>query len=213
MLTFFFFNVFIASLHFDRFGDCNYVPPRFTDLQLFSWGGVQYCKWRFTSPPSRMSAGGRFGGVRRGVRGDRSLTYFYFSPPPSLNVKTLGFGTLRWGGPHLQLADPCVKFPRGAKLQSTFLIRPPAFNWPKGVVIIYLSIHPARLPQFWHLTTSKSKQFCETSFKNGKLSAALTASYQCVWWFFHSTCLKYCACHEKLMPGHTKCCTCHAKSS
>ena len=31
--------------------------------------------------------------------------------------------------------------------------------------------------------------------------------------FFHSTCVKYCACHEKLMPGHTKCCTCHAKSS
>ena len=31
--------------------------------------------------------------------------------------------------------------------------------------------------------------------------------------FFQSTCLKYCACHEKVMPGHTKCCTCHAKSS
>ena len=31
--------------------------------------------------------------------------------------------------------------------------------------------------------------------------------------FFQSTCLKYCACHGKLMPGHTKCCTCHAKSS
>ena len=30
---------------------------------------------------------------------------------------------------------------------------------------------------------------------------------------FHSTCVKYCACHEKLMPGHTKCCTCHVKSS
>ena len=30
---------------------------------------------------------------------------------------------------------------------------------------------------------------------------------------FHSTCLKYCACHEKVGPGHTKCCTCHAKSS
>ena len=54
----------------------------------------------------------------------------------------------------------------------------------------------ARLPQFLHLTTSKSKQFCETSFKNGKLSAALTAAYQCVLRFFHSTCLKYCACHE-----------------
>ena len=99
---------------------------------------------------------------------------------------------------------------------------------------IYLSIHPsihpsiylslylqawkrsysARLPPFLHLTTSKTKQFCETSsflklttsttkqfcetsFKNGKLSAELTASYQCVVRFFHSTCLKYCACHEE----------------
>ena len=112
----------------------------------------------------------------------------------------------------------------------------------------------ARRPQCLNLTTSKTKQFCETSsffkvdniqneailrdvlnfetwqhpkqsnsarlpskietsFKNGKLSAALTALYKCVLRFFHSTCLKYCACHEKLMPGHTKCCTCHAKSS
>ena len=71
----------------------------------------------------------------------------------------------------------------------------------------------ARLPQCLNLTTSKTKQFCETSFKNGKLSAALGASCQCVLRFFHSTCVKYCACHEKLMPGHTKCCTCHAKSS
>ena len=57
------------------------------------------------------------------------------------------------------------------------------------------------------------KQCCETSFKYGKLSAELTASYQCILRFFHSTCLKCCACHEKVMPGHTKCCTCHAKSS
>ena len=71
----------------------------------------------------------------------------------------------------------------------------------------------ARLPIFFKLTTSKTKQFCETSFKNGKLSAELTASYQCVLRFFQSTCLNYCACHEKVMPGHTKCCTCHAKSS
>ena len=67
--------------------------------------------------------------------------------------------------------------------------------------------------QFLNLITSKTKQFCKTSFKNRKLSAALKASYQCVLRFFHSTCPKYCACHEKLMPGHTKCCTCHAKSS
>ena len=82
---------------------------------------------------------------------------------------------------------------------------------------------------FWTLTTSKTtiqqdflnflswqhqqrSKFGETSFKNGKLSAEMTASYQCVLRFFHSTCLKYCACHEKVMPGHTKCCTCHAKS-
>ena len=58
-----------------------------------------------------------------------------------------------------------------------------------------------RLPQFWNLTPSKTKQFCETSsvfeldnikkkqvcetsFKYGKLSAELTASYQCVLRFF-----------------------------
>ena len=88
-------------------------------------------------------------------------------------------------------------------------------------IYLYLSIYlqvwkgsySARLPQFFKLTTSKTKQFCETSFKNGKLSAELAASYQCVLRFFHSIFLKYCTCHEKVMPGHTKCCTCHTKSS
>ena len=70
----------------------------------------------------------------------------------------------------------------------------------------------ARLPHFLKLTTSKTKQFGETSFKNRKLSAELTASYQCVLRFFDSTCLNYCTCHEKVIPGHMKC-TCHAKSS
>ena len=54
----------------------------------------------------------------------------------------------------------------------------------------------ARLPQFSKLTTSKTKPFCETSVQNGKLSAELRASYQRVLIFFHSTCLKCCACHE-----------------
>ena len=31
--------------------------------------------------------------------------------------------------------------------------------------------------------------------------------------FFDSACLNYCACNEKVIPGHTQCCTCHAKSS
>ena len=46
----------------------------------------------------------------------------------------------------------------------------------------------ARLLQFLNLTTSKTKQFCETSFKNGKLRAELTASCQCVLRFLQSTC-------------------------
>ena len=42
--------------------------------------------------------------------------------------------------------------------------------------------YSARIPQFFKLTTSKTKQFCETSFNNGKLNVELTASYQ--WFFF-----------------------------
>ena len=87
-----------------------------------------------------------------------------------------------------------------------------------GDFIFWTGQHPkrsksVRLLQFLNVATSKTKQFCEISFKNGKLSAELTASYQCVLQFFQSTCRKYCACHKKVMPGHTKCCTCHAKSS
>ena len=57
----------------------------------------------------------------------------------------------------------------------------------------------ARLIQFLNLTTSKTKQFCETSFKNGKLSAELTASYQafCV---FSSPPV------ESIAPGRRKWC-------
>ena len=71
----------------------------------------------------------------------------------------------------------------------------------------------ARLSHFLQLKTSKTKQFCETSFKNGKLTVQLTASYQRVLRLFHAMSLKYCACHEKVSPGHTKCCTCHEKAS
>ena len=80
-------------------------------------------------PPSIMSEGGRFGGVRGagyGVTG--LLRAFIFHPPPSLNVKTLRFGFWRWRGPRLQLAWPLRSNSEGAKLQSTFLERPPACN-------------------------------------------------------------------------------------
>ena len=71
----------------------------------------------------------------------------------------------------------------------------------------------ARLSHFLQLKTSKTKRFRETSFKNGKLTVQLTASYQCVLRLFHAVSLKYGACHEKVSPGHTKCCTCHEIAS
>ena len=55
------------------------------------------------------------------------------------------------------------------------------------------------------LGTSNSVGLWNTG--NNTLSAKPTASYQCVWRFFPSMSLKYCACPEKVMPGHTKCCT------
>ena len=88
----------------------------------------------------------------------------------------------------------------------------------------------ARLPHFSKLTTSKTKQLCGTSsffevdnIKNERILRDLIQKWKVEcradglvpmrFAIFHSTCLKYCACHEKVMPGHTKCCTCHAKSS
>ena len=53
----------------------------------------------------------------------------------------------------------------------------------------------AKRNQFFKLTTSKTKHFCEASFK---LSAEQMASCQCVSRFCHSISLKYCACHEKV---------------
>ena len=71
----------------------------------------------------------------------------------------------------------------------------------------------AILRQSFKLATSKTKQFCETVFSSGKLSAELTAWYHCILRFFQSMSLKYCACHEKVKPAHTKCCASNARSS
>ena len=99
---------------------------------------------------------------------------------------------------------------------------------------VYLSIYLS-VCLFVCLSASlKTKLFSETCLKFGisfKLSSwqyqkrsnsarlpstmeswvQLTASCQCLLCFSHSTCLKYCTCHEKVRPGHTKCCTCHAR--
>ena len=69
-----------------------------------------------------------------------------------------------------------------------------------------------RLLQCLKLRTSK-KRSSSARFPakvESEWSAELTASCQCVLRFVHFTCLKNCACHEEVRPGHKKCCTCHA---
>ena len=61
--------------------------------------------------------------------------------------------------------------------------------WKVAILRGFLLLSPKtrkfpRLPHYSKLATSKTKQFRGTSFKNGKLSAELTASYQCVLYFF-----------------------------
>ena len=71
----------------------------------------------------------------------------------------------------------------------------------------------ARLPSKMKLRTSKTKHFYETSFKNDMLTARLTSELQYVLAIFKWMLQKYCACHEKVEPRHTKSCNCHAKWS
>ena len=84
---------------------------------------------------------------------------------------------------------------------------------------VYLTIYylPTFLP-IW-------KQLCETLRDSARLpsklpsqmekwSAELAASPVPVRFaiFSHSMCLKHCACHKKVKPSHTTCCTSHTKS-
>ena len=88
----------------------------------------------------------------------------------------------------------------------------------------------ARIPQFLNLTTSKTKQFCEIlstfevdNIKNETILRDLLQKWKdqcCAHTFvpirfaiFLLHLSKVLRLHEKVMPGHTKCCTCHAKSS
>ena len=71
----------------------------------------------------------------------------------------------------------------------------------------------ARLPSKLKLWTSKTKLFCETSFKIDMLSRHLTSELQYALAIFNCMLQKYCACHEKVAPRHTNSCNCHAKWS
>ena len=67
----------------------------------------------------------------------------------------------------------------------------------------------ARIPHCSKLTTWKTKQFWEAFFKMETWGQSWRPRAN----EFCDFPLKYCACHEKVMPAHTKCSTCHAKSS
>ena len=71
----------------------------------------------------------------------------------------------------------------------------------------------ARLPSKMKLWSSKTKLFCETSFKNDMSTRHLTSELQYVVPIFNWMLQKYCACHEKVEPRHTNSCNCHAKWS
>ena len=71
----------------------------------------------------------------------------------------------------------------------------------------------ARLPSKIKLWRSKTKHFYETSFKNDMLTRHLTSEFQYVLTIFKWMLQKYCTCHEKVEPGHTNSCNCHAKWS
>ena len=71
----------------------------------------------------------------------------------------------------------------------------------------------ARLPSKMKLWSSKTKHFCETSFKIDMLSWHFTSEFQHVLTIFKWMLQKYCACHEKVAPRHTNFCNCHAKWS
>ena len=67
--------------------------------------------------------------------------------------------------------------------------------------------------QKWSFEAQITKHFCETSFKIDMLSRHLTSEFQYVLTIFNCMLQKYCACHEKVEPRHTKSCNCHAKWS
>ena len=98
--------------------------------------------------------------------------YIYLSVRPSIYLLI-----------HLSSNQFCETYSKNgcAQLQTEAILWHPLDKWkvtaPKRRI-------PARLPQVSKLTTSIKKQFCETSFKNAKMSAELTALSTCILRFF-----------------------------
>ena len=67
--------------------------------------------------------------------------------------------------------------------------------------------------QKWSVEAQKRSFSARPSFKNDMSTRHLTSELQYVLAIFNWMLQKYCACHEKVEPRHTKSCNCHAKWS
>ena len=71
----------------------------------------------------------------------------------------------------------------------------------------------ATFPHFSKLKTSRTKQFLRDFLQKWKVACSADSLVPLSFAIFPIHLSKLYTCHEKVMPGHTKCCTCHAKSS
>ena len=87
----------------------------------------------------------------------------------------------------------------------------------RDVFIFWTWQHPKRAilrdSSFFEVEDIKNERILRDFLQKWKVECRADSLVPMRLRFFQSTCLKYCACQGKLMPGHTKCCTCHAKSS
>ena len=114
-----------------------------------------------------------------------------------------------WSSKSKLLCETCFKN-EALKLKNEAFLRDFLQNWSFETPKRSLS---ARLPSKMKLWSSKTKHFCETSFKIDMLSRHLTSEFQYVLTIFNCMLQKYCACHEKVAARHTNSCNCHAKWS
>ena len=117
--------------------------------------------------------------------------------------------TKLWSSKTKLLCETSFKNP-ALKIKNEAFLRDFLQKWSFGAPKPSFS---ARLPSKLKLWSSKTKLFCETSFKNDMSTRHLTSEFQYVLTIFKCMLRKYCACHEKVEPRHTKSCNCHAKWS
>ena len=71
----------------------------------------------------------------------------------------------------------------------------------------------ARLPQILKVDNIKTEAILRDFLQKKKVECRADSLVPMRAAIFHPISVKYCTCHEKVKPGHTKCSACHAKSS